>query len=253
MIGGFGRFLAAALLSCMSVTIASAQEVRVGFKDSKAPYVLATKPYAPTDYDARRAIGIEVEIWHRVLAGLGLTLVPRYMSYELMATQIAEGRIDAAASLPTGVDSVHYLGGILRLHNHVIVDGGADNPLTTLKDMSGMRVVAFANASEWLGNGFRAAIPEFASYRELSDHQRQVRFLASRRADALVSDLGIFRHYAKLAGEDPARFAYYPLLGGAIYSGGGFRSAILRATFEISLNQLKQAGAYEAIYRRYLD
>ncbi len=248
-----GWFFAALLLATGPGTPAMAQEVRVGFKDSKAPYVLATKPYKATDYDTSRNLGIEVEIWYRVLAGLGLTLVPSYMSYDRMAKQISEGRIDAAATLPGGVDGVHYLDGILRLHDHVIVDSRTDKPLTTLKDLAGLRVVAFDNASKWMGAAFRDAIPLFASYRELSDQQRQVRLLTSARADALVSDIGIFRHYAKEAGEDPARFAYYPLFGEAIYFGGGFRSAILKATFEISLEQLKQAGGYEAIYQRYLD
>ncbi len=163
--------------------------IRVGFNPGKAPYVLASSPVSEADHDMSRKLGIEISIFKEVFAQFGITVQPVYMNYERMAAQIEAGRIDAGSLLPRDIAGIVYYDDFLRLHDHAIFRQDLGRQIEKLNDLSGLRILAFQRARDFIGSDFRDMIPQFSSYREIADQKNQVRVMMAGRTDVLITDV----------------------------------------------------------------
>lgn len=253
----FSMFLPRVLPAALAVLVAFAATavaddvVRVGFKEGKAPFVIASSPYSEADYDLDRPLGIEIEIFKEALAQAGMKIEPLYMNYKRMASQIAAGKIDAGATLQPGQEGVFYAEGYLRLEDHAVYQAGKGLEIKSFADMKGLRVVSFQNATKFLGDEYRAAVGTFGSYREIADQEKQVQMLSAGRADVIVLDISIFRYFEKRHAKPGQAFESAALFGEPWYFAAGFKAEALRDAFAKGLQALKDSGRYEEIYEAY--
>lgn len=227
--------------------------VKVGFKSGKAPYVMATKPFKDSDYNVSNNLGIEIDIFREALAPYNIKVVPVYMNYNRMPQQMIDGQIMAAGNMQKGVEGVAYVDGYLRLSDYMFYAKSLDRELTSIKDMNGLRVLAFQQAERFLGDAYRDAIPSFSSYREIDDQEKQVKMFFAGRTDVVVGELGIFKHWAKKYGVGKFEYDSAPIFDEPLYFSASFNDPKLRDQFAEGLENLKKSGRYDEIYAKYLD
>ena len=227
--------------------------VAVGFKSGKAPFVMAQQPYKMADYDLDGRLGIEIEIVKEVFAEMGKTIKPVYMNFKRMPKAFALGQIDVGSNMQKGIDGAHYVGNFLRLHDVAIYQPSLGRMIDGLSDLKGLRVVAFQKAKIFLGDDYKAAIPTFASYREIDDQEKQIHMFYAGRMDILVSDISIFKHWSKTHGGPDKPYRTAEVLGDPFFFPIAFKSPKMAKTFETHLKELMASGRYDEIYATYLD
>lgn len=244
------------LLSFFSFTVptdAYSETILVGFKSGKEPYVMASIPPKDSDYDLSENLGIEIDIVREVFAMYGKEIRPIYMNFERMKKQISDGEIDLAANLFPGVEGVHYTNEYIHLHDHLIFNAKLGSNIKSIADLSGKRVVAFQSASKYLGAEYKKATETFSSYKEMVKQKSQAQILLSGRTDAIILDIGIFKHWAKQFAKPGDKFTYIPMGKDPFFFSAGFKDPALRDQFAEGMKKLRASGRYDEIYAKYLD
>ncbi|MBF0290013.1 MAG: transporter substrate-binding domain-containing protein [SAR324 cluster bacterium] len=229
----------------------SEETLRVGVKSGKAPYIMASTKLTKQDYDQKRMLGIEFDLFKAALPDV--TITPVYMNYDRMHDAIKKDVIDAGSNLRKEVEGIFYVDNFLRLYDHIIINTKTARDVRTIQDLKGKRVVAFQHASKYLDDVFRQAIKEAASYREIDDQEKQVRIFFAGRADVLITDIAIFKHWAKRYGNAKVSYEFTPLFPKPMYFSVGFKSETMRNRFQKGLDEIKASGLYDKIYGRYLE
>lgn len=251
-----------ALLCCTAVF---ARDIRVAFGFTLPPYVF------PSDNT-----GLEVDIVRSALAKRGLGFIPDYVPFARVPRQLADGLSDAAST----VDETVALPGAVFSESHVTYQ----NVVVTLKsrqlkmasvdDLRTRNVIAFQNATHYLGKPYAKAVQANRNYKELSNQESQVILFYAHRADAIVLDINIFNFYradlhqrSSTSGQAPdspsAKWAdankidftqdvdIHPLFPVNHYK-VAFRDTADRDSFNEGLTELRSSGEYDAIIARYL-
>jgi polar amino acid transport system substrate-binding protein len=244
--------IAIVFLAVGSVAMAG-EPISIAFKPGKEPYVLPKSPFTDADYIPTNALGIEPEICYQAFKAVGKEIKPVYMNYNRMPTELVAKNIDAATQLVPDLEDVTYVGGYVHLHDHVIYSLSNDQEIKTIADVAGLRVLAFQQASKFLGPEYNAAIATAKSYREIDDQEKQVQIFLAGRTDVVVLDIGIFKHWSKVYGEPDKEYGYASILGDRFFFSVGFTDPDLAAEFEKGLNIIKENGTYDKIYAKYLD
>jgi polar amino acid transport system substrate-binding protein len=237
----------------VGLTQASADTIAFAFKTGKEPYVLASIPPKPRDYILENDLGIEIEIVKEAFAYVGKEIRPVYMNYDRMTKEIAAGTIDGAGQLVPNLEGVHYMDKYAHLHDHLIFNAKLGSNIKGVNDLAGKRVIAFQQASKYLGAEYNAATKTFSSYKEMVKQKNQSLLLIKGRTDAIILDIGIFKHWAKTLAKPDDTFVYIPLAPEPFFFSAGFKDAALRNLFAEGMKKLRDSGRYDAIYKKYLD
>jgi polar amino acid transport system substrate-binding protein len=230
-----------ALLACGGEPPGS---VRVAFGTSLAPYVMEQPPG-----------GIELDIIRLALHKVGLILEPRFYPQARVPVVLAAGDVDAAATITpeTGVRAA-YSEPYIAYEDVAVTLRDRHLPIRRLEDLSGLRVMAFINATHYLGNAFRQATRRAARYQETGKQIDQNRLLYAGDVDVVIADRHIFAYLDKQLAESkfpqhPKPVDIHPILTRINYQ-LGFHDPALRDRFNQGLAKISPAER-DAIFAAY--
>lgn len=259
MIMGFADFMRAACCALaviiLSVGSVFAQEVKIGIGFALPPYVIKESNS-----------GLEVDIIREALKVAGYDVQFVYLPNLRLPVEFAAGDVDgvaANAAYNLGADSgrVAYASRITATYqNYAITLKDEGIVIKDVKDLGQWNVLAFNNATKYLGPEFVAMAAANSRYSELADQSLQVRMLYSGRVQVVISDKRIFLWWRKklnqafFSGSQDlgAALAFHPVFPAAprrIF----FADHAIRDAFNAGLDQIIKSGEYEAILSRYVS
>ena len=199
--------------------------------------------------------GIEVDIVRAALAKKGHTIVVRFVPFGRVGKDFEDGKIDAANTLTPGSGvKAEYSDSHITYQNvaTTLKDGGP--AIGSISDLGSHKVVAFSNASVYLGDEFAKMAKANKNYREVADQAAQNKLLMTGRTDVVVGDIRIFKFYNKSIADqvEIKETAYHTVFKPTEYY-VAFKDAKLRDDFNAGLKELKSSNEYEAIIAKYIQ
>lgn len=206
--------------------------------------------------------GREAAIIRATLEACGHSVRFRVVPFTRHWKSFEAGQGDAVATVPAGLPLpgartgtyIHYQNGVSYL--------ARTRAATSLTDLAGTVVVAFAGASG-IVPGLQEAVPRFRRYREVTNQLLQSRLLFVGRTDYVIGDGLIFAEYNRqlrervVAGDalgfDPGQ----PVVFSAIFEptpyGLVFRDPALAGAFDRCFAALSAQGRVDAINQSFVE
>ncbi len=241
------RLFVAVFAMILSVGAASAETLDVGFAYAKPPYIFATGPE-----DTTETRGIEMDILTEVFRRTGDTLVPKYMSYAEVRSNLAAKRIDGGATLKPGAPGLYFSDDYVYFHNFAITKAASGRPIRTMGDLTGRRGVGWQGAAVALGPAFQSVAEGMAAFDEVASQRDQVARFLDGTYDVIVIDGAIFRYWARELGQGSTTFDFGEVFGDRTVFTVGFHDKAVRDRFNTALRDFKKTPAYNAIFQKYL-
>lgn len=238
--------LASALTLALTTPLAArAAEVVMAVGRVVPPYVIA---------EERR--GLEYDVVREALALEGHTLTPKFVSFARAVRELQAGMVDATMTMrPDSGVTAFYSASHVSYRNVVITLASRDIAIKRPEDLAGKSVLAFQNASQYLGPAFKAMADANPRYREEARQVVQPLQLFLGRVDAVVTDRFIFGWFAndpevRAKADIGQTLRIHPLFAATEYH-VAFHDAALRDSFNRGLRKLRDTGTYDRIVERY--
>lgn len=234
--------LAMALLAPLP---APAAEVVMAVGRSLPPYVIV---------DEWR--GLEYDVVREALALEGHTLTPKFVSFARVVRELETGLVDAAMTMrPDSGVKAHYSDSHVTYRNMAITLASRDITIKRVEDLAGKSVLAFQNATLYLGPTFKAVVEANSAYREEARQMAQPAQLFLGRVDVVVADRFIFGWFAnepevRAKADTGQTLRFHPIFPATDYH-VAFRDPALRDSFNRGLRKLRDNGTYGRIVDRY--
>ncbi len=242
----FPLFLAFLLLFSVQ---AQGRELKMVFASYTPPYVFQS----PVD----NRPGILVEIVQQALADAGHTVKPLFLPLGRGFQLLEEKRVDGItiSKRALGLDA-YYSDYCIEYHNFAIGLESRPLPIKRVSDLRGLSIIAFQKADVYLGKEFANVVASNPNYVEMANQENQVHMLLKGRIDLAVMDRSIFQFFQnKLISErevsSEVGVHYYELFEPSRYR-GAFADKEIRDSFNKGLKKLRESGAYQAIYTKYI-
>lgn len=239
------RRLVVLLLTLLSPLPAHAADVVMAVGRSLPPYVIV---------DEWR--GLEYDVVREALALEGHTITPKFMAFARVVKELEAGLVDAAMTMrsDSGIKA-HYSDSHVTYRNFVITLAKNNLTVTKVEDLANRSVVAFQNASLYLGPAYKAMADANPRYREEARQMVQPTLLFLDRIDAVVADRFIFGWFAndsevKAKVDTTQTLRFHPIFPPTDYH-VAFRDPALRDSFNRGLRKLRDTGTYGRIVDRY--
>lgn len=220
-----------------------AEEIKVAVGLALPPYVLS-----------KSHTGMEMDIVKESLAQKGHILKPIYVPFMRVATSFENGRVDAALTVneSSGIKSVHYSDSHITYQNVAIGLSKTNLKVDNVSSMKNYSVIAFQNATKYLGPEFAKMAKVNKRYSEKAKQDKQLAMLYSKRADLIVLDINIYKYYKKLEKRvsTEAKVDIFEVFQPTSYK-VGFRNKQVRDDFNTGLKALKESGRYQEIIDSY--
>ena len=212
---------------------------------------LALPPYVIAEQDT----GMELEIAREALALKGHRLIPSYVPFSRVPTMLQQGQADAALTVneDSGVRGVFYSDSHITYRNIAIALQAPGYKIRSIEDLGRHSLLAFQNASRYLGDEFATMAAINPRYREIARQATQITMLYSGRIELIVLDENIFDYYRLLELRVPtdAGIRRYKLFPPSHYK-VAFTRQDWRDDFNQGLLQLRRSGRYQQIIDRFL-
>ncbi|MDC0335769.1 transporter substrate-binding domain-containing protein, partial [Pseudodesulfovibrio sp.] len=131
--------------------------------------------------------------------------------------------------------------------------------INSINDLSDKRVLAFQDATAYLGPAFAEMAGGNPNYVELANQSLHVRMLSDRRVDVLISDKRIFLWWQKQFRQSiqkPTRAVDQSVVFHPLFPPSPRRVVFIeekmRDDFNLGLQRLKASGRFEEIIRTYI-
>ncbi len=200
--------------------------------------------------------GLEYDVVREALALEGHSVTPRFMAFARVLKELDGALVDAAMTMrPDSGLHAHYSDPHITYRNYVITLASRDLTIDRVEDLAGKSVLAFQNATMYLGLAFKAMADANPHYREEARQMVQPTLLYLGRVDAVVADryiFGWFAHDPEVRGKanTSQRLRLHPLFPPTEYR-VAFRDPALRDSFNRGLRKLRENGGYARIVERY--
>ncbi len=240
------------VLNMLFINTVLADEITIGVGFSLPPYVIQ-------DSDS----GIEIDILRAAFAIKGHTVKIRYLPNVRTLSFFEEGKLDGAINVKK--DSLllgYYSDDVISFQNVAISledNNFSINNIIDLKD-SKFTVLAFQNASKFLGDEFAQVATENKNYLEISDQSLHAVILLKKRVDVLISDKRVFLFHlrnalgkAKLLPEEQRRKVKMHTIFPPTKYSFVFKLEKIRDDFNQGLKIIRENGTYDLIMDRYQD
>ena len=222
--------------------------VSVNAKDITLVAGLSLPPYIIQETNN----GMEYDIIKESLAKKGHTLHMKYVPFVRVAVDYK--KYDGAVTIneSSGIKG-NYSDVVITYQNYAISLKKNGIKIDSVKDLKDKEVVAFQNATKYLGTEYAETVKNNSKYSEQGKQILQVKVLYSERADAIVSDINIFKFYKKKVTDidTSSEVVFHEIFPGVDYK-AIFNDASVRDEFNAGLNELKQSGRYEEIIKSYI-
>jgi polar amino acid transport system substrate-binding protein len=236
-------FFLFSLLSCVEPV--AGREFSLAMSGSIPPYVIK---------DGNR--GIYLDIMQEALALKGHSIGSfHYVTNKRMLALLNSGRVDAILNAPPIIQS-GYPSMPLSYFENVLVSR-ADKGLEIRKvlDLKDLRMIAFQNASSYLGESFKAMTQRNERYSESTLQINQVRHLYLDRTDIILLDRRIFEYYRQALSDTMDVIAPVKIhrIFPKVPRTAVFLDSDITNEFNDGLRQLEASGRLKEINEQYLN
>jgi len=246
-------WLSCALFAVSFSCMAQASELRIAIGIALPPYVL----------DKNNA-GIEVEIIKEALKVKGYSVSFHFVPNLRLLRRLKNKEVDGTAQ-----NSIFDIGSEVNMtvydsdttityHNYAIAFDDKKFQIHSIEDLLNKRVLAFQNASKYLGPIYAAMAKNNENYREHAKQSLQVKQLYADRVDVVISERRIFNYWKSQAQSQGALFSrnsHKSLKFHNIFSASPrnvkFVERQTRDDFNAGLKVIKASGLYQAIIKKY--
>jgi len=243
-------------LFCNFSQAKEAIELTAGY--SRAPFVIESaleNQGIEQQEDRTQHKGIQLDLMSAIFAIENQPVKFVYMSLARSFTSVDKWHSDGIITLPNEYErpGVYISDPYIQYQNVVVTLAEEQLSINKLSDFSDKKIIAFQTAKEFLGRDFSHAVKHAKEYREMPNQTRQIKMLFSKRTQALVLDINIFKYFTNNHSEDKYQKAYkiHHLFVPRVYS-AGFSSIALRDQFNRGLKIIKANGKYQQILDKYL-
>lgn len=219
-------------------------------KELKVAVGLSLPPYIIQDSDN----GMEVDILRQALADSGNTAKLVYVPFIRVPTSLSDGTAEAALT----VNEAREIKDVVYSDSHITYQNVAimlkSNPLkvASIADLGKVSVVAFQDATKYLGPEFAAMAKTNSKYAEQGKQELQVKMLFGKRTDIIVTDINIYKYFKQSIKDmdTSAEISIIELFPPTNYK-VAFKDKAVCDLFNAGLKKLKENGQYDAILNKY--
>ena len=212
---------------------------------------LALPPYVISENNT----GMELDIVREVLKSKGYDIEPVYVPFARVPLSIEKKEVDAALTVTEAANLKDtYFSESHIMYQNVAVTLKENNvKIDSIADLKDKRVVAFQNATVYLGEEYKNIVSTNKNYSEVAKQENQVTLLFLNRADAIVMDINIFKYYKKQVtkADTSKEVEIHSIFPESHYKVGFLDKAVMEK-FNEGLKELKASGRYDAIIKSYI-
>lgn len=233
------------LIFLLFLTSVNAEEINIAASLAIPPYIL----------DGGNS-GMEVEIVKEALSNsahsASISLYPLKRVYEA----VNGGEVDAAMTvIPSDEHSnLFYSDSHIQYQNVAISLKKNAHDISSTSDLERFGIIAFQNATKYLGDEYSAVVKKAKSYSEKADQRVQIAMLFSGKIDVVVMDLNIYKSLLKSESRvDTSQEVVIHELFPKVDMTVAFSSSQYRDHFNKGLEALHSSGKYQQIMNKYVN
>ncbi len=199
--------------------------------------------------------GIQLALVKASIANAGHTTKISYASNERSLNLLQAKSVDGMINVPPNIPNMFYSESIIEYQNGAVALKSNHLKITSISDLSPLRVVSFQNASKYFSAEYREMVSNNPRYDELVSQFSQLQMLFNQRCDVIVIDKRIFSYFKGLHKNEQgfdAPVIFYDILPPSPRL-AAFNSKAMRDEFNAGLSKLKSSGRYQEIIDSYVD
>ncbi len=232
------------ILIILSSRVVSAEELELAIGLTLPPYIF---PDTKT--------GLELDIVRESLGLVGYSIKPVPVPFARVTRHLTSGKVDGALTVSesAGLEDVFFSESHITYHNVAVSLAGNRYRIEKIDDLVQRSVLAFQNATKYLGSEYASATKRSKAYHETHDQKKQVLLLYKKRTQVIIIDINIFKYYRQQL-EDEVNLeevTIHEIFSPSPYK-VGFRAAGVRDAFNKGLAELRKTGRYDEIIRSYI-
>lgn len=222
--------------------------VTVHAKDITLVAGLSLPPYIIQESNS----GMEYDIIKEALASKGHNLTMKYVPFVRLIVDYKKHDGAVTINESSGAEG-SYSDEVITYQNYAISLKDKGIAINSVQEMKDKKIVAFQNATKYLGPEFAEFAKGNKKYSEQGKQDLQVKMLYSGRADAIVSDINIFKYYRKSVTDfdTTAEIVLHGIFEGVNYK-VLFNDSAIKDDFNAGLKELRDSGRYEEIVNSYI-
>lgn len=223
------------------------------FADSKELTLaigLALPPYNISETNT----GMEFDIVKEALKIKGYTMTPKYVPLARVKKEFLNRHVDGGLPFTanSGIDA--FYSDVHIVYENVVVNLTKKHfIIEEIQDLKDKSIVAFQDATIYLGEDFAAMAKANPKYKEIPNQEFQINVLYMDRVDTIVIDKNIFYYYRKC---NTTVDITQPIVIHEIFAPSPYRVAFVdkkvRDDFNEGLQQLRSSGRYDEIVKEYI-
>ncbi len=213
---------------------------------------LALPPYFTQKNDS----GMELEIIRAALKIKGHTVNTVFLPFARVSYSMNSKKVDCASPMneSSGVNAF-YSNSHIAYQNFAISLKSNNLKITSIGDLKDKSVLAFQNASKYLGKDFAAMSKSNPKYKEKANQITQNKLLFANRTQTIVGDINIFKFFNKKLPDSfntSQKLVFHPLFPKTHYK-VAFVEESVRDDFNEGLKKIKTSGLYDRIIAKYIE
>jgi len=229
---------------------ANAAPCLAGPKELTVAVGLALPPYNIPETDS----GIEMDIVREALKIKGYAVKSKYVPFARVRKELMNREVDAALTInPDSGIEAFYSNEHLICQNVVVTLKKNNFKIRTINDLKDKSVLAFQDATLYLGKDFASMANQNAQYKEIAKQELQINLVYSNRVDAIVLDKNIFYYHRK---RNDMVDTSQPIDIWQVFPPTAFSVAFVnekaRDDFNEGLKKLRESGRYDEIVKKYI-
>lgn len=199
--------------------------------------------------------GLQLEIIRESLALSNVEVEFIHMPLGRQINSYRQLMLDGIITLPIdyqGAD-VYLSAPYVNYQNVAISLASNDFRIDDISDLTDKSILAFQNASLFLGDFYKQLTAKAPYYEEIADQSKQMRSLYEQKVQIVIADINIYKYFIK---ENRDGIYHKATSVHQIFSERpyaiGFRDEAMSEKFSSGLMALKQSGKYQSIIDKYI-
>lgn len=229
-----------------------------GLAPPRVKVIMATgSSQAP--YSVRAGRGILEEIFAAAFEGSAYEAEMKYLDNESALQQFDDKLVDGITMVNPEMVDAYLSKSYVIFQNAAIFLQERGYKIKAIEDLTDYRVLAFSNASKYLGAEFAAMAEAHPHYETIVDQMEQIRALYEGRTDIIISDRVIYQFYLKkliYSSKLDRRYAQEVVLRDIFppnFYHAAFQDEAVRDAFNKGYEEIEKNGKLVEIYKKYTE